>query len=73
MWSSAAAMSLKTLATFPVYIHSSKMEVTPSGWLRPAEFISPQDTVLDKVREGVFSHRCDSYSSGTLSEKKRWM
>lgn len=37
MWS-AVVRSLETLATLPVYINSSKMEVALSGWLGSSQF-----------------------------------
>lgn len=69
MWSFVATMSLETSATFLVYVHPSDGGHT----VRLAELIKPQDMVLDTVRKGVFSHRRDSYSSESPSEKKRWM
>lgn len=40
MWSSGVT-SPETLATLPVYINSSKMEVRLSGWLGTSQFNKP--------------------------------
>lgn len=47
MWSSGVT-SLEILATLPVYINSSKMEVMLSGWLGASQFNKPIKHSLGK-------------------------
>lgn len=57
-------LSRETLATFPVCINSSKMEVAPTGWLGTSQFNKPITTQFWKKSAKIsllltFIHTCN--------------